>query len=201
MSGSGASNLGYGNVAPFSNVNGNFVNVSSSNNPANFSSNEVPGLPGLAGAKSNIDAANSVVPGICLFKGGAKRLRRKIKNITKQYKRMKAGSKKMRSFKSKLRSKMASRRLALARAFAGGSHTRRHSRRRGRHHRRSMRGGYSQYQNNLPMTPTYQTAGINLPASQSMLANPVPYKVLPNCTNCVDNFDAYSMKGFPSKGH
>lgn len=202
MSGSGASNLGYGNVAPFSNVNGNYVNVTSTNNPANFSSNEVPGLPGLAGAKSNIDAANSVVPGICLFKGGAKRLRRKIKNITRQYKRMKAGSKKMRSFKNKLRARMASRRLALARAFAGGSHTRKHRRSRHRHHhRRMMKGGYSQYQNNLPMTPTYQTAGVNLPANQSMLANPVPYKVLPNTGSCTDNYNHYTNSGFPSRGH
>ena len=57
MSGSGASNLGYGNVAPLSNINGAYANVDSSNWPGTFGSNQIPGLPGLAGAKSNIDAA------------------------------------------------------------------------------------------------------------------------------------------------
>ena len=80
--GSGASNLGYSNITPFGNVNGQYVNLGSTNNPANFGSNEIPGLPGLAGAKSNIDAAAGKVPGICLFKGGSKGLKRKIKNGT-----------------------------------------------------------------------------------------------------------------------
>ncbi len=61
------------------------------------------------------------------------------------------------------------------------------------------RGGYSQYQNNLPLTQVYQTA-VPLDPSDSALANPVPYKVLSNCTNCVDNYDLYSNSGFPSKG-
>ena len=94
MSGSGASNLGYGNINPYS--TSPYVNGTSSTYSGSFSSNEIPGLPGLAGSKSNIDAAAGIVPGICLFKGGAKKLKRKIKNITRQYKKMKAGSKKMR---------------------------------------------------------------------------------------------------------
>jgi hypothetical protein len=188
--GSGASNLGYGNIYPFSNVNGQYANVYSTNNPANFGSNEIPGLPGLAGAKSNIDAAAGKVPGICLFKGGSKGLKRKIKNITKKYKKMKAGSRKMKSLKRRIRSRMASR--SLARKFAGGKR---------RTRARRQRGGYSQYQNNLPMTPTYQVAGINLPSSQLGLANPPPIRVLPNCVNCIDNLNAYTMRGFPSKGH
>ncbi len=192
--GSGASNLGYGNVAPLSNVNGSYVNVDNSQYAGRFGSNEIPGLPGLAGAKSNIDAAASNVPGICLFKGGAKKLKRKIKNITKHYKRMKAGSRKIKSIKRRLRHKAISRRLA--RSLAGGR--RRHSR---RHRRRSMRGGYSQYQNNMPMTPSYQVAGIHLSPSESALANPAPITRLSNCVNCIDNFDKFSMTGFPSKGH
>jgi hypothetical protein len=107
--GSGASNLGYANIAPLSNINGKFVNVDNSNSPSGFGSNEISGTPpgffgsGLAGAKSNVDAAASVVPGICLFKGGAKRLKRKIKNITKKYKKMKAGSRKMNTLKNRLK--------------------------------------------------------------------------------------------------
>ena len=196
--GSGASNLGYGNINPYN--TSSYVNGTSSNYSGSFSSNEIPGtppgpLPGLAGAKSNVDAAAGRVPGICIPKGGgAKRLKRKIKNITKQYKRMKAGSKKLRTLKHRLRSRAASR--SLARQLAGRRRSRRHSRRY-----RRQRGGYAQYMNNMPMTPTYQVAGINLPSSQLALANPPPITTLCNTTNCIDNFDKYSMTGFPSKGH
>lgn len=181
--GSGASNLGYGNSAPLSNVNSQFVNKVSSNWAGSFSSNEVPGLPGLAGAKSNVDAAAGIVPGI---KGGAKKLKRKIKNITKRYKRMKAGSKKMRSLKRKLRYRAASRRMA--RSLAGGR--RRRSRR--------QRGGYSQYQNNQPFSMGYSVGSANLPASQLALANPPPIQ---SYNSAIDNLNAYTMRGFPSKGH
>ena len=198
MSGSGASNLGYGNIAPLSNINGSYVNVDNSQYAGRFSSNEIPGtppgpLPGLAGAKSNVDAAAGRVPGICM-NGGAKKLRKKIKNITKQYKSMKAGSRKIKSIKRRLRTRAASRRLS--RQFAGKRHSRRHTRR----HRR-QRGGYAQYMNNMPNTPTYQVAGINLPASQLALANPPPYVKLSNETSCIENYNHYTNMGFPSKGH
>ena len=205
MSGSGASNLGYGNVAPLSNINGAYANVDSSNWPGTFGSNEIPGLPGLAGAKSNIDAAAGNVPGICLFKGGAKKLKRKIKNITKHYKKMKAGSRKIKSLKQRIKSRMASRSMAGGRRRSSidepsGGRSRRRSMAGSRSRRRSMAGGYSQYQNNLPMTPTYSVGGV-LPASQLGLANPPPIQVLPNCVNCVDNYNHYTNMGFPSRGH
>jgi hypothetical protein len=188
-SGSGASNLGYGNINPYS--TSSYVNGTSSNYAGNFSSNKIPGLPGLTGAKSNIDAAAGIVPGICFLKGGSKKLKRKIKNITKHYKRMKAGSKKIKSFKRKLRTRMALRKTS--RGLAGGKRSR-------RRYSRRQRGGYDQYQNNLPMTNTYSVGGV-LPASQLGQANPPPITVLPNCTNCVDNYNHYTMKGFPSIGH
>ena len=196
--GSGASNLGYGNINPYN--TSPYVNGTSSNYSGNFSSNEIQGtppgpLPGLAGAKSNIDAAAGNVPGICLFKGGAKKLKRKIKNITKHYKKMKAGSRKMKSLKNRIKSKMSSRSLARSMALAGGKRSRRR-----RYRSRRQRGGYSQYQNNMPMTPTYSVGGV-LPANQLALANPPPIKILPNCTNCVDNYNHYTNTGFPSKGH
>ena len=46
-----------------------------------------------------------------------------------------------------------------------------------------QRGGYAQYMNNMPNTPTYQVAGINLPSSQLALANPVPYHPHSNFIN------------------
>lgn len=191
MAGSGASNLGYGNVQPYN--NSPFVNGTSSNNPANFGSNEIPGLPGLAGAKSNIDAAAGVVPGICLFKGGARVLKRKIKNITKRYKKMKGGSKKMKSLKQRIRSRMVSR--SLARTLRGG---RRRMRSNNRRRSRRQRGGYSQYQNNQPFDLTYSTGG-QLSPSLSALANPVPISAVTN--NAIDNYNHYIGKGFSSQGH
>uniref|UniRef100_A0A6C0EQZ5 Uncharacterized protein n=1 Tax=viral metagenome TaxID=1070528 RepID=A0A6C0EQZ5_9ZZZZ len=199
--GSSASNLDYGNISPLSNVNGSYVNVTNSNNPANFSSNEIPGLPGLAGAKSNIDAAYGKVPGVCLFKGGARVLKRKIKNISKKYK-MSRGSKKARSIKRRIKKTFGSRSLGLSRgrsrsrSMAGGKKNRSH--RNKKNHR--QRGGYSQYQNNLPMTPSYSVGGL-LPSNQLALANPPPIKLLSNCTNCTDNYNHYTNKGFPSIGH
>lgn len=192
--GSGASNLGYANIVPLSNINGRYVNVDSSNSPANFGSNQIPGLPGLAGAKNNVDAAAGVVPGICLFKGGAKKLKRKIKNITKKYK-MKGGSRKRNSMRNRIKSKYASKSASKSASRSGGKKSSR--RRRGG---RTLRGGYSQYQNNLPMTPSYSVGGI-LSASQLGLANPPPIQVLCNNGNCTDNYNHFTGKGFPSRGH
>jgi hypothetical protein len=184
---SGASNLGYGNVQPYS--NSTFINGTSSNNPSNFSSNEIPGLPGLSGAKSNIDAAAGKAPGICLFKGGSKNIKRKIKNITKMYKKMKPGSKKMKSLKNRLKSRMAAR--SLARSLAGGKRTRRNKR------RSKQRGGYSQYQNNQPFSMGYSRGGV-LSAGDSALANPAPFTPY---NNAVDNYSRFTNMGFASKGN
>jgi hypothetical protein len=79
--------------------------------------------------------------------------------------------------------------------MAGGKRSRSRSR-----SRRRQRGGYSQYQNNLPMTNTYSTGGV-LSANNLGLANPVPYQALSNCTNCVDNYNHFTNSGFPSRGH
>jgi len=93
MSGSEASNLGYSKYLPNSNINGAFVNVNNTNNPANFGSNEIPPR-GLFGASCNMDAAAGIAPGICMS-GGKRRgkhvksfklLKRKIKNISNIYK-------------------------------------------------------------------------------------------------------------------
>jgi hypothetical protein len=184
--GSGASNLGYGNIAPLSNINSNYVNVGNTNNPANFSSNEIPGLPGLAGAKNNVDAAASIVPGTCLFKGGAKHLKRKIKNITKKYKKMKGGSKRRNSLRRSLR--------AMTKKSSSRRHAKKHNK---RHSRRRMRGGYSQYQNNQPFSLSYSVGGI-LPANQLAFANPPPISVT---NTAVDNYNHYTNTGFSSRGH
>ena len=131
------------------------------------------------------------------FRGGKKsrgknNIKRKIKNITKLYKMR--SKKRAKSIKKKLINKYSNNN-EIAIALASGGKRRRTKRNR----RISQKGGYSQYQNNLPMTPTYSTGGV-LSAANLGLANPVPYQVLSNCTNCVDNYNAYEMKGFPSRG-
>ncbi len=155
--------------------------------------------------------------------GGGKKIKNKIKNITKRYRMNKKVlkhrvSKMKRKIKSLAMSRSRSR--AIARSIAGGKRTKRRGgnpfalARVGNYfYNKSKKqpeqmsdanmgqtGGYSQYQNNYPSTPTYSTGGV-LSAQNLGLANPVPYKLLPNDTNNIDNYNHFTMKGFPSRGH
>ena len=211
--------LGYGKTPMFSNADPHYVNPTSSNDPAIFSSNKIPGLTSepyypkaFYGVKDNVYAAS----GHATIKGGSRKcisggkknccqikgvstLKRKIKNIVKVYK-MK-GKKSIKNIKNSIKSLFANRK---SRFLAGGKNKKRSMKNRTRknksHRNRRQRGGYAQYQNNLPMTEVYSLGG-KLPASELALANPPPYKVLSNCVNCVDNYDHYTNKGFPSRGH
>ena len=174
--GSSASNLGYGKIFPNSNIDGKFVNIGGTNSPLHFSSNQVSSYNGLFGAKNNVDAAAGKIHNL---KGGARVLKRKIKNITKKYKMNKRSLKRK---ASTLRRKIKKRLT------------------RSRSRRYRQKGGYSQYQNNLPLTPSYSTGG-QLSPSMSALANPVPYKILSSGGNCTDNYNHFTGKGFASKGH
>ena len=207
--------LGWGETPMFSNANPNYVNATSSNNPANFGSNEIPGLTSepyypkaFYGVKSNVYAAsgNATIKGgsrKCVVGGkkgkgcgcgGTLKLKRKIKNIVKVYK-MK-GKKTIKNIKNSIKNLFSGRKT---RFLSGGK---KKNKKRSRRHRtrKNMKGGYAQYQNNLPMTQVYSLGG-NLPASESALASPPPYQVLSNCVNCVDNYNHYTNKGFPSRGH
>ena len=42
---------------------------------------------------------------------------------------------------------------------------------------------------------------VSLSAGNLGLANPVPYKVLDNVGQCVDNYNHFTNSGFPSRGH
>ena len=171
--------LGYGNQTPGSNINGDYVNKDSSSYAGGFGSTEIPTS--------------------CMR--GVKKLKRKIKNITKQYKKMKGGLNKTKSLIMKQLSK--SRMLSKSMAIAGGRRrSRRMSRRSSRRNRsvsrrrRQQRGGsYQQYGSNVPNTPTYSTGGV-LSAGSSALANPVPYTVTGGNVNCVDNYNHFTGKGF-----
>ena len=79
-----------------------------------------------------------------------------------------------------------------------GSRRRASSRRRSHSRRRSLKqkGGYAQFYNNMPNTPSYSTGG-HLSPSLSALASPVPYQLLGNEP---DNYNHFTNSGFPSKG-
>ena len=131
---------------------------------------------------NNVQGAASYIP---CQSGGRKINRRKINKISRKYK-MKGSrkriSRRVRRMKSRVRSRYNSK-----------------SRRAGRSRSRGQKGGYAQYQNNMPMTQTYSLGGPLAPGL-SALASPPPYQTLSNCTNCVDNFDMVKNSGFPSRG-
>ena len=162
MSGSGASNLGYSEFTPNYNINGNYVNATSSNYSAGFTDTTIP--IGLRGASSNIMAAQ----GIARCQSGGSR-RKKNKSI--YYKRQMR-----RSSKTAFRKKRTLRKKRV-------------QRKKTRNNRR-MRGG-DQYGNNVAYTPNYSTGG-PLPSGLSALANPVPYHVLKMDGLCPNQYNHYT---------
>jgi len=171
---------------PLSNIDPKYVNVTNSDDPRGFGSNETNRQWGLSGISNNAQAAAASA-----LKGGArsKTLRRKIKNIANKYKKMKGGkSRKM---------TLGSIKRRLAKIIKLGKSKRHHysskktvsRRRRGT---KRQRGGYSQYMSNVPYTPSYSTGGLLSP-NLSALANPVPYQPT---NNCVDNYNYNTNKGF-----
>jgi hypothetical protein len=205
--GSNASNLGYGNINPFSNIDGKFVNIHNSHNPSIFGSNTIPGLPGISGVKNNVVAAKGIYPGSF---GGAKILKKKIKNITRKYKNMNKKGKATKQIKDRVKDYMIN---LGPRKIAGGKlnktkrrttmrnkKTRNNKTRNNKRFLKTQKGGYSQYQNNLPLTHSYSVGGI-LGANNSALANPPPINVYKGAGQCVDNYNHYTNKGFPSLGH
>jgi hypothetical protein len=121
-----------------------------------------------------------------------KNIKKKIKNITKHYKKMKAGSRKMKRTKRRRmisRTRTRTRTRTFGRSFAGGTR---------RHKHNKFKGGYSQYQNNQPFSNSYSVGGI-LPSNELGLANPPPISSITN--NAIDNYNHYTNTGFSSRGH
>ena len=126
---------------------------------------------------SNIQGAASYIP--CQA-GGRKINRRKINKISRKYK-MKGSrkriSRRVRRMKSRVRS--------------------RYNRKSRRTRSRGQKGGYAQYQNNMPVSSTYSLGG-QLAPGLSALASPPPYQKI-GCDP--DNYNHFSGAGFPSRGH
>ena len=160
---SSASNLGYGDTVPLSNIDGQYVNVDNSNSAASFGSTQIP-TTSVGGRRSRrrCKSRSSKI-------GGRKSIKRRIKHITRRYK--KHGIKRI---KSRLRCMTKSR------------------------SKRSYIGGYSQFQNNQPISMAYSVGGVELPASQLALANPPP---ITSMNNAVDNYSRFTNSGFSSSGH
>ena len=232
-------------VTPLNNVDGNFVNVDSSNWPGRFGSIETSRQFALPDNYScNATAANASRLQGAGQAGGRKRrrtLRKKIKNIVNKYR---MASKKMRK-QTKKRLLSLYKRKGHKTSKKSGK-TRRHRRGGnavlngplvssqnlklvdgtnaynnsvgpvdgvvnpynilgGKRYKKSkkskkQRGGYHQFQSDIPITPTYSRGGI-LDAKDLALANPAPYQVLSNCTNCVDNYDYNTNRGFQFWGN
>jgi hypothetical protein len=171
--------------APLSNVDPRYVNVTNSNDPRSFGSNETNRQWGLSGVSNNAQAAAASA-----LKGGSRTLRKKIKNIANKYKKMKGGkSRKMTlgSIKRKLSSIL---RMGKSKRMHGKKSKKNVSRR----HRgtKRQRGGQLQWMSDVAYTPSYSTGGHLAPANNA-LANPVPYQVT---NNCVDNYNHFTGKGF-----
>ena len=137
----------------------------------------------LPAISSNIQAAAASK----LVGGGKKINRKKINKISRMYKMRGSKrhiSRKVRRMKSRVRSRYNSRRR-----------NRSHSRRRNHSQSMKQKGGYAQYQNNMPFGQTYSTGG-HLSPALSALANPVPHQVH---INNIDNYNHFTRTGFPSK--
>jgi hypothetical protein len=160
-----------------STVNPNSVNVNAMPLPGNNVQSAASYFPCPNGSCSNGSGSNQ---------SGGKRTkinRRKINKISRMYK-MKS-KRHIKRMKSRLRSKYR--------------RSKRHTRNNRSVKRRSQRGGYAQYQNNMPMTQTYSLGG-QLSAANSALASPPPYQTLSNNTSCIDNYNHFTNSGFPSRG-
>lgn len=185
--------------APLTGINGSLVNMDgSSYSGSAFTSRVIPSSVNpnaLPEPLSNIQAANSFIP----CKGGSKRKNTKktqnrIKKISKKYK---MASKKTRTRRRRKLTKLRKSVKSILKRNKKSRKTRRRSKSKKRV--RFHKGGWAQYNLNVPNTPTYSTGG-ELTAANSALANPVPFKTLSNCTNCIDNYDGYTNTGSVSKG-
>lgn len=165
-------------VKPWSNVNGQYVNVGNTHNPSNFGSNETSREFGLSGIVNNVKAAAASILGVNMKGGRTKKNKMSRKYIMGTTDRLVKRT--IRRF-----TKMAK---TVGRKLMSRKSSRKSSRKQSvRRHRRGMRGGgYLQYGSNAAANAAYQTgpfAAGGLPA-HGLLANPAPFSpVGGNCPN------------------
>jgi hypothetical protein len=189
MSGTGASNLGYGDTYPNSNVNSNYVNVDGSTYAGGFGSNQIPSSShSMPGASNNIQAAS----GNWMCGGG--RRRKNISRVykmkaTRHYRRSKTSKKRMNQKKSTGRKRTTKRRMSSKRRRVRMHSSKKRGTRSRRMRAKKQRGGtYAQYGSNVPYTPGYSVGG-ELSAANSAMASPAPYHAYDDCQ---DNYNHYA---------
>jgi hypothetical protein len=161
--------LGYGNIYPNSNVNPHYVNVGNTNDPAMFTSTQIPGqngLPGLYGTKSNVAAAAGIYTKS--MKGG-KRRRASNKNLRSMYKKTMAKSRTHRYRKGKKMSRGGRRRRSMTHKSRGKMYG-------GLPSNGGVPANYGYGFSQGPYSVSYGLGG-NLPPSLSALAQPMYYKI------------------------
>jgi hypothetical protein len=187
------SNLGYAELNPYV-VSGQFTNPTNSQYAGSFGSNETQGGP--------ICNSGLIRGGGTKGKGTKKwqdSIRRKIKNITRKYKKM--AKQRSKSMRKRLRSRYLrksqtkSRGRGRSRGLSGGW-LRKPSRRKSSKKRGGgQSGGYAQYgSNTLPYPASYSVGG-DLPPSLSALASPPP---VGGNAPYVDNYNRFTNSGFSS---
>lgn len=162
-------------------LNGSLVNMDASHYSGDkFSSTLDPrtvNVNAMPEPLSNVQGAASY---ISCQAGGRKINRRKINKISRKYK-MKGSrkriSRRVRRMKSRVRT--------------------RYNRKGRRTRSRGQKGGYAQYQNNMPVSSNFSTGGPLAPGL-SALASPPPYQKI-GCDP--DNYNHFTGAGFPSRGH
>lgn len=207
---------GFQNVTtPLANVNPSLVNVDNSSYSGGFGSTETSrsfSLNPTPLTSAQSASASALQMGGRRHKKHHKTIKLRIKKIASKYKKMKGGKrltlksakrqllsvinmiKADNGTKSKKSSKTRKTRKASRKHKKGGfSLGRAGGSRRRRHYQKG--GTYHQYMGGVPNTPVYETGSVNLSASESALANPVPFSVLPNCANCVDNYNHFTNSG------
>jgi hypothetical protein len=207
---------------PYSNVNGAYVNKFNTNWPGFFSSKATGKEFGLPEPINKDQAAIPYIKGMGMLWGGRggeggrkknRSIRNKKYNIRKYKMKRTRGRRRtggIRGLSSTdpveigstggKRRTRGRRRTGGIRGFLDSTGGKRRTKGRGRRlsrtrTRRQAGGTYNQWQGNIPNTPTFSTGGV-ISAKNLGLANPVPYQKISNCTNCVDNYNHNTNKGF-----
>jgi len=186
-------------------------------NPFQFRSSDVPtinnnldskivnpdGAHYTGGFGSNEVACHNNIPAFTRLQSGGrtKKIRRKIKNIVNKYKKMRGrmtlgGIRRRLTKMMKTRGgKMMKTRGGKMMKTRGGKMMKKCGGKMSRKRAHRQRGGYSQYESNIPAGAGYSTGG-NLSPSSSALANPVPFASLPRTVNGIDNYNHFTKTGF-----
>jgi hypothetical protein len=176
------------NGSLFAGLDKNLINPDNSHDSANFTSTQIPySNRVLPEPMTKVQAAASYIPGC---QKGGKINRKKINKISRKYK-MKS-RRHIKRIKSMVRSRFSKRHGKNSKRNKKGT--------------RKMKGGWAQYENNMPVDNIYSLGGKLSPSLVGM-ASPTPISSIRN--DAIDNLDHNALNssghsgagnGFASKG-